>query len=30
MEFLLVCGILLVSGIVVFAWVKYDEYKHQH
>jgi hypothetical protein len=30
MDFLLVCGILLVGGLVTFAYVKYDEYKHQH
>jgi len=30
MDFLLVCGILLVAGVIVFAWIKYDEYKHQH
>lgn len=30
MDFLLVCGILLAVGIVAFAYVKYDEYKHQH
>jgi hypothetical protein len=30
MDFILVCSILLVVGIIVFAWIKYDAYKHQH
>jgi hypothetical protein len=30
MDFIFVCSFFLVAGIVVFAWIKYDEYKHQH
>lgn len=28
MEFIVLCGLLLVLGLIAFAWIKYDESKH--